>query len=206
MLAQKKVLVLNKSWRPVGIISLEKALVKLFSEYRDGEPKATIIDCANDFQNMTWDDWSRMKPKEGEDGLKSVNAIFRVPEVIRLSRYDKLPEQKVHFSRRTIYKRDSYTCQYCGCQPGSEELTIDHILPRSQGGLTTWENCVLACVDCNARKANRTPEKAGMKLRTQPKKPKYNLFKGDYRVKSWEAFLGAAYWLTELQNDESEDE
>jgi 5-methylcytosine-specific restriction endonuclease McrA len=201
-LAQKKVLVLNKSWRPVGIVSLERALNKVFSEYHNGEPKARIIDCANDFATMTWADWSAMKPKEGEEGMLSVNAIFRVPTVIQLTKYDKLPHQKIHYCRRTVYKRDNYTCQYCGCKPGSEELTIDHVLPRSQGGLTTWGNCVLACVGCNSKKADRTPERAGMKLLKKPQKPKYNLFKGDYRVKDWEAFLGAAYWLTELENDE----
>lgn len=201
-LAQRKVLVLNKSWRAVGIISLEKAMGKLFSEYKNGEPKARIIDATQDFATFTWADWSRLKPKQGEDGIKAVNAIFRIPEVIQLTRYDKLPVQKIHFSRRTIYKRDGQTCQYCGKQPGTEELTIDHVVPRAQGGLTTWENCVLSCVDCNARKANRTPEQAGMKLMRQPKKPKFNLFKSDVRVKSWEAFLGAAYWLTELEHDE----
>jgi len=200
-LAQKKVLVLNKSWRPVGIVSLERALNKVFSEYHTGEPKARIIDCSNDFATMTWADWSALKPKDGEESMSSVNAIFRIPTVIQLTKYDKLPHQKIHYCRRTVYKRDNYTCQYCGCKPGSEELTIDHVLPRSHGGLTTWENCVLACVSCNSKKADRTPERAGMKLLNKPQKPKYNLFKGDYRVKDWEAFLGASYWTVELEND-----
>ena len=86
---------------------------------------------------------------------------LRVPEVIVLAEYDRLPTAAVTFSRRNIFKRDHWTCQYCGAQPGSEELTIDHVLPRSQGGISTWENCVLACVACNKRKADRTPEQAG---------------------------------------------
>jgi 5-methylcytosine-specific restriction endonuclease McrA len=205
-LRNRKVLVLNKGWNAIGVVTLERALVMLFSTYKDGAPKARIIDPTKDFQTFTWEDWSRLRPKNGEDTIKGTNVVFRVPEVILLSKYDKLPQHKIHFSRRTIYKRDANTCQYCGCQPGTEELTIDHVLPRSRGGKTTWENCVLACVACNSKKADRTPEECGMKLRKQPKKPVIPLFKGDIRIKSWEAFLGEAYWLTELQNDNSDEQ
>jgi 5-methylcytosine-specific restriction endonuclease McrA len=203
MLVQsKKVLVLNRSWRAIGVITLADALCKLHKEYNKGEPVARIIDPTSDFATFTWADWGNLKPNDGEDYIKSCGgAIFRVPEVIMFTRYDKLPTRTVTFSRRTIYARDHNTCQYCGKQPGTKELTIDHVKPKCQGGLSTWENCVLACVECNSRKADRTPQQAGMKLRKQPTKPKYNLFKGDYRVKSWESFLGAAYWETSLEND-----
>jgi len=204
-LRNRKVLVLNRGWNAIGVVTLERALVMLFSEYKDGTPKARIIDPTKDFQTFTWEDWSRLRPKNGEDTIKGTNLVFRVPEVILLSKYDKLPQHKIHFSRRTIYKRDANTCQYCGCMPGTEELTIDHVLPRSRGGKTTWENCVLACVGCNSKKADRTPEEAYMKLRKQPKKPMIPLFKGDIRIKSWEAFLGEAYWNVTLANDEEDD-
>jgi 5-methylcytosine-specific restriction endonuclease McrA len=88
---------------------------------------------------------------------------------------------------------------YCGDTPGTEELTIDHILPKSMGGKTSWENCVLACVKCNSYKANRTPEQARMKFYRpdyKPFKPKFNLFKGDVRVDSWQAFLGEMYFFS----------
>lgn len=204
MLQHKKVLVLNKSWRPVTILTLEKALNKLFSEYKNGEPKAIIIDCANGFQTVTWEDWSKIKPSEDEEKLRSVNAVFRIPSVIQLTRYDKVPAKKIHYCRKIIYKRDFYTCQYCGKQPGTEELSIDHVVPRSQGGLTTWDNCVLACVKCNTKKANRTPQQANMKLLRQPKRPKFNSLKCDIKVSDWETFLGASYWLVELENDEED--
>ena len=90
---------------------------------------------------------------------------LRVPEVVALSGYDRTAGGPVTFSRRNIFKRDHYTCQYCGAQPGSEELTLDHVVPRSQGGVSSWENCVLACMACNKRKADRTPEQARMHLR-----------------------------------------
>jgi hypothetical protein len=240
-LKNRKVLVLNKGWNAIGVVSLERALVMLFSPCRDEHgrvmkdtngkeiPKARIIDPTNSFQDLTWEDWGKIRPKNGEDTIKGINTVFRIPEVILLSRYDKMPQHKIHFSRRTIYRRDGNTCQYCGCQPGTEELTIDHIVPRSCGGKTTWENCILACIGCNSKKADimpdRTtllerredkevhvpafivyfndPEKGGKTKKTikQPKKPIIPLFKGDIRIKSWEAFLGEAYWLTELQND-----
>lgn len=201
VLANKKVLVLNKSWKAIAIITLDKALNKVFSTYSDGTPKARIIDAVNDFRMCTWEDWSQMKLADGEQGLRTVNAIFRIPEVIQFTRYDKLPCQKIHYNRRTIFKRDNYRCQYCGVKKNTIELSLDHVIPRCQGGLTCWENICVACTDCNSAKAGRTPEQAGMKLLRQPYKPKNNLIVEDIRVKSWEAFLGASYWLTELEND-----
>lgn len=200
-LAQRKVLVLNKSWTAIGVITLERALAKVAGTYKDGTPKARIIDCVNDFRSFSWEDWTELRPTEGEVGMRSVNTVFRIPEVIQYTRYDKLPHQKVHYNRRTIYRRDNNTCQYCGKKKSGNELSLDHVTPRCQGGLTTWENIVVACTDCNARKAGRTPSEAGMKLLKKPKKPKYNFFTGDTRIKSWEQFLGEAYWLTELEHD-----
>ena len=193
--AQKKCLVLNKAWTPVGTVSLQRAIIMLFSTYANGIPKAKVIEPGS-YQTFTWDDWSKLKPLATDDVIVATNVNFKVPEIVLLTKYEKLPQPKVHFSRRTLYKRDSMTCQYCGKRPGSAELTVDHVMPKSRGGGTTWENCTLACVECNARKANRTPSEANMKLLSEPKKPRVHLFKYDTikPVKSWEAFLGEAYW------------
>jgi 5-methylcytosine-specific restriction endonuclease McrA len=201
MTRHRQVLVLNKCWTPVGVVGMERAVALLFGCYKNGEPKARIIDPTSDFQTFTWADWSLLKPKEGEDFLRGVEVVFRVPKVILLSRYEKMPQQRVHFSRRTIYRMYHNVCQYCGKKYPTEELTIEHVVPRSRGGETSWTNCTLACVGCNARKANRTPEEAGMKLLTKPYKPKFSIFKGDQRIKEWDAFLGEAYWSVELDND-----
>ena len=201
MLSQRKVLALNRSWVAIGVVTLADALKKVSTEYRDGTPKARIIDCVHDFQLMTWTDWTELRPKDGEDVLRSVKRIIRIPEVIQYSRYDKLPSQKVHYNRRTIYRRDGNVCQYCGKKKPGNELSLDHVIPRCQGGLTTWENIVVACTDCNAKKAGRTPREANMRLLSKPKKPKYNFFPGDVRIKSWEQFLGESYYLVELEND-----
>ena len=146
-------LVLNRNWQPVNVASVSRALVMLWNE------SARVVD-PDDFRLYDWADWARLKPRDGEPLIQAVTFQMRVPEVVTLTKYDRFRESTVTFSRRNIFKRDHSTCQYCGCRPGSSELTIDHVLPRSQGGVSSWENCVLACVACNSRKANRTPEQA----------------------------------------------
>jgi len=204
----RKVLVLNKCYTPINTITLRDAITLLFGTHTDGEPKALIIE-PETYQQMDWSDWSKLRPSEGSDDLIrcSNDLYFRVPEIIVLTKYDKLPKPRVHFSRRTLFKRDNHQCQYCGIRPKNDELTIDHVLPRSQGGTTTWENCVLACYKCNAFKADRTPKQAHMKLLKTPTKPDVRYFKCDltHKVKSWEAFLGQAYWNVELVNDNGEE-
>ena len=199
---QKKVLVLNKTWAPMGVVTLQRAIVMLFSEYSDGTPKAKVIE-PESYAQMTWSDWSKLRPLATDEVLQTASLSFRIPEIILLSRYEKLPKPKYHFSRRTLYKRDNLQCQYCGKKFNSSELTVDHVLARSKGGLTTWENCVCACVPCNSRKGSRTLQECGMKLIRQPKKPKLSLFKFDTvkPLDSWKSLVDAAYWNVELEND-----
>jgi len=193
--ARRRCLVLNKTWTPVGTVSLQRAIIMLFSEYGNGEPKARVIE-PESYQTFSWNEWALQQPVETDEVIQGANMAFKVPEIILLTSYDRLPQPKIHFSRRTLYKRDNMQCQYCKCRPKSEFLTIDHVKPKSRGGGTTWENCVLACVECNARKANRTPSEARMTLLNEPKKPRVHLFRYDSikPVKSWEAFLGLSYW------------
>lgn len=186
-------LVLNKNWQPVGVMPVHKAFTKVWNE------AAKIID-PDTFQTYTWEDWASLSPKEGEVAIRTKTTEIRIPEVIVLTNYDKLPTNAVTFSRRNVYKRDRYTCQYCGKQPGTEELTIDHVLPRSKGGTSTWENCVLACLECNSRKADRTPEAAKMPLRHVPRRPSWKPLYASHatRIQSWAKFISEAYWNVEL--------
>lgn len=186
-------LVLNRNWQPVGVASVARSLVMVWND------AARVVD-PKDYQLYSWLDWSKLIPAEGELYVSTVQNRLRVPEVVSLTRYDGMPSTAVTFSRRNIYKRDRYTCQYCGIQPGSEELTIDHVLPRSQGGVSTWENCVLACVNCNKRKANRTPAQARMPLLKEPARPNWKPIYAthDLRIDSWSHFVSAAYWNVEL--------
>lgn len=149
----------------------------------------------------SWSDWAQLIPADDELVIRTRSNRLRVPEVIVLTSYDRLPSNAVTFSRRNIFKRDRFTCQYCGKQPGSEELTIDHVLPRAQGGTSTWENCVLACVECNAKKADRTPDQARMPLRREPVRPVWKPLYGSHgmRIDSWSKFVSEAYWTTRLE-------
>ncbi len=188
-------LVLNRNWQPVGVAPVARSLVMVWND------AARVVD-PDDYQLYSWLDWSKLVPAEGELFITTVQSRLRVPEVVSLTRYDGMPTTAVTFSRRNIYKRDRYTCQYCGIQPGSEELTIDHVLPRSQGGMSNWENCVLACVNCNKRKANRTPSQARMPLMREPARPNWKPIYAtqDLRIDSWSRFISEAYWNVELES------
>jgi 5-methylcytosine-specific restriction endonuclease McrA len=217
---QRPTLVLNRNWQPINVATVARALVLLWNE------SARVVDPA-DFQLYTWADWSRLRPGDGEPAIRAVRFRLRVPEVIALSSYDRVPRGAVAFSRRNLFKRDRNTCQYCGAQPGKkgtgpicrngpqgaahkldlspfcfcDELTIDHVVPRAQGGVSSWENCVLACVACNKRKADRTPEQAGMRLRHKPIRPHWRPLYAEHaeRIESWSKFISEAYWNVTLQ-------
>ena len=190
---QRPALVLNRNWQPVNVATVARALVLLYNE------AARVVD-PDDYQLYDWDGWSKLSPADGERFIQSARFRLRVPEVITLAGYDRLPASAVSFSRRNIYKRDRYTCQYCGVQPGSEELTIDHVTPRSQGGQSRWDNCVLACLACNHRKADRTPPQAHMRLKKPPVQPVWNPLYAVHsaRIASWSKFVSEAYWNVEL--------
>ena len=194
-LLQRPTLVLNRNWQPVHVATVARALIMLYTE------NARVVD-PEDYQTYDWNDWSRLRPRDGDDFVRGVSIHFRVPEVVTLSRYDRVPVATVTFSRRNVFKRDRYACQYCGSQPGTNELSIDHVVPRAHGGVSSWENCVLACVNCNKRKADRTPPQAGMRLRNQPVRPRWQPLyaRTNFRIQSWAKFISEAYWNVELES------
>jgi len=126
-----------------------------------------------------------------------------VPRIMRLIFYDRLPRKDVKFNRRNIFARDGGRCQYCGKKFPSSELSLDHVLPRSQGGKTTWDNVVCCCLACNVRKGGRTPQQSHMKLIVKPHKPRrcpvINVKLSNVRYRSWKQFLDHAYWSVELK-------
>ena len=148
----QRVLVLNASYEPLQIVSTRRAVVLLLQE------KAELVEAT-------------------EQRLRAQGFSLDVPIVIRLVRYIRIPRRlRLPCSRRGVLTRDRETCQYCGTQPGRGQLTVDHVLPRSRGGLTTWDNVVAACRDCNHRKGGRTPEEANMVLLSKPRQPQYVAF------------------------------
>lgn len=194
----RPILVLNRHWHPIQITTVKEAIGLV------AKGSAMIIEPETYFQHdlLSWNDVSRVKALLGEGAMiRSCKLALVPPEVILLKEYDGIGVRSVVFSRRNIFKRDRYACQYCGIQPGTEELTIDHVVPKSKGGASTWENCVLACIDCNKKKGDLSVEKAKMRLRKVPKKPTWkSLVQIDPKLRreSWDAFLSRAYWEVEL--------
>jgi 5-methylcytosine-specific restriction endonuclease McrA len=188
-------LVLNRSWFPIGTTTVRDAICLV---YRDA---ARALD-PEDFRVHDFDSWSSLRVAENEPCIRTVRLTIRIPEVIILTEYDAIPRHRVPFSRRNIYKRDHYQCQYCGAKPPMCDLTVDHVTPRSEGGRSTWENCVLACLRCNRRKANRSLGESGIRLLRVPREPRWSpciaipLAK---RRASWERFVSERYWNVELE-------
>lgn len=195
---ERPALVLNRLWTPIRTTTAREAICLV------ARGAARIIEPENYRVHdlLSWGDVSKARARLGGTMIRSARLVLLPPDVILLTAYDGQGEKSVVFSRRNLFKRDRYTCQYCHSQPGPEELTIDHVVPRSQGGVSSWENCVLACVECNKKKANRTPAEAGMLLRRGPRKPRWTplaQIPHQIRRESWERFLSRAYWDVELE-------
>jgi 5-methylcytosine-specific restriction endonuclease McrA len=201
-----QVLVLNAGWTPVRTVSVRRAIGLLFREV------ARVVD-PEDYRTYDFDSWADLGELfEDVEVVLSPRLRFPIPEVIVLHRYNGLPRRQPVFSRRNLFLRDRETCQYCGARPGTRELTIDHVVPRSRGGRTEWTNCVLACGRCNRRKANRLPEQVGMRLRSTPRvpPPRFEIGLLPGRRVSWEAFLRSGksrdkvasevYWNAEMKD------
>lgn len=147
MLTNKnKVLVLNASYEPLNICGWKRAFILVF----------------------------KGKAEQVEHNGKVIYADFHLPTVIRLRRYIKVPHKEIPLTRKNLMYRDHYSCQYCGLR--SNTLTIDHVIPRSKGGMDTWDNVVACCQTCNVKKGNRTPKSAGLSLLKPPRAPIGHLY------------------------------
>jgi 5-methylcytosine-specific restriction endonuclease McrA len=188
-------LVLNRNWLPIRVCTVRRALTLVFKDLARiiGPENYTLHDFAS---------WLDLKVATGEPHIRTVSLSIRIPEVIVLRSCDRFTRPRVVFSRRNLFRRDRNTCQYCGTRCSTEELSIDHVVPRSMGGISTWANCVVACMSCNARKGNRTLDSAGMDLLRLPKEPPpqmaFTLQLG-HRKASWDQFVSEAYWNVELE-------
>ena len=143
-----RTLVLDQGYQPHQIVPWQKAVTLLYVG------KADVVE-------------------EYEDVIRSVSLAMRMPAVVRLSQGNRFRQHRIKFSRLNVFLRDGFSCQYCGEKLPMRDLTYDHVLPRAQGGTTTWENIVTACRRCNERKADRTPQQAKMPLRKAPRRPKW---------------------------------
>jgi 5-methylcytosine-specific restriction endonuclease McrA len=140
--------------------------------------------------------------EEYDVDIRSVYLVIRMPAVVRLITRFRRHRPRVKFSRQNVLARDRWTCQYCGKKKRISELSCDHVVPRSLGGKTCWENIVAACMDCNVMKANRTPAKAGMRLQSKPSQPSWvPLFIIPLSGSVPEQWISYLYWSVELQSD-----
>ena len=198
------VLVLNKHYMAIRVVGAKRAFSLLFRQL------AEVVSLEQGtYANYNFESWCeasefrrRFEP-DGYDWVSTVNFYIAVPRIIRLLFYDRLPRNEVKFNRRNIFARDKNRCQYCGKRHPTSELSLDHIIPRSMGGKSVWENIVCACTKCNVKKGGRTPWKAGLTLIQKPVKPKRNpllhIHLGHQRYRSWKQFLDHAYWSVELK-------
>lgn len=175
MSSEQKVLILNRLWQAVNIVGIQRAFSLLFQD------NAQVISTGDEsFQVMNTSEWfeysAHQVPKENEPYIQTVRMRIRIPKVLLLRRYDRLPIQEVRFTRTNVFERDQYRCQYCGKGFAEEEINLDHVIPRAKGGSTSWENIVTACIPCNTRKANRLPHQANMHLIKKPTRPRWRPF------------------------------
>jgi 5-methylcytosine-specific restriction endonuclease McrA len=204
---EASVLVLNKLFMAVHVISVRRAFILLCKELAEVVSQEDGQFATYDFQ--TWREISEYRLKnfqfheEDDDWVRTASTQIQVPRVIRLLDYEKVPRHAVKFNRRNIFARDNNQCQFCGKRFPTTELSLDHVVPRSQGGVSSWENIVCACIDCNVRKGGRTPKQAHMSLIRKPEKPKrsplLNLKLSSKKYHSWKTFLDNAYWSVELK-------
>ena len=191
------VLVLNRSYLPVHVTSVRRAFSLVY------QGVARVVD--EQYETFDFDSWRDLAIRAGDDSIGVVGGLIRVPRVILLIAFDRIPKRHVRFSRINVYGRDRSTCQYCGRRFPRTELNLDHVVPRSKGGRTTWQNVVCSCLDCNRRKGGRTPQQAGMRLIAPPRRPRWTpmvgVLAGRRGYPEWRPFLSivdASYWNAEL--------
>ena len=175
-----EVLVLNSDYEPLNVCNMRRAIMLVHLG------KAEVLHCSH--------------------RIVRYNAgMWQSPSVLKLRQHVRRPLPQLRLSRRSVFARDDYQCQYCGQTFERKDLNLDHVIPRDRGGPTTWENIVCSCIECNTHKANRTPQEAGMHLVRKPKRPKWRPFVqinlSLHQHDSWKHFVDLAYWNVELGED-----
>jgi 5-methylcytosine-specific restriction endonuclease McrA len=190
---ESSVLVLNRGFAALTLTDVRRCFTLLYK----GHVRAVLPD----YTTYAWEEWRDVPVQTGDDFITTPSMTLRVPRVIQLLSCERPPRHDVKFSRHNIYVRDGNRCQYCGKRFQTSELSLDHVVPLSRGGPSTWENVVCACLPCNVRKGNKLLDEAGLKLRRMPVKPKASplgLLSPQRIHPSWRNFLDVVYWNVEL--------
>jgi 5-methylcytosine-specific restriction endonuclease McrA len=192
------VLVLNKFFFPVDTTSVKRAFLMLYL----GAAKAVDMN----YETFDFESWSEISSLKKSETIRTVSKTIKIPRVIIVLRYDKVHSKEVKFNRYNIFKRDRSVCQYCKNSFPKNELSIDHVVPKSLGGKTTWENVVCCCLTCNRRKGSNFLSETAMSLSTKPIKPSWELLSNIYlrtvKFEEWKPFLSSvdtSYWNVELE-------
>jgi 5-methylcytosine-specific restriction endonuclease McrA len=196
-----EVLVLNRNYFAIHVADWQKVMCLLYKGH------AVVVDEQYATYNFEqWRDVSQAMEDSPSGFIHAVNFKIAIPEIILLTFYDKLPKSEVKFTRKNIYKHYNFKCCYCGKRFGTDEVNLDHVIPKSRGGKTEWNNIVLTCVTCNSNKSDKTPREAGFKMYYKPSKPQWRpsyavRINTGMRVKqSWRKFIDSVYWNGELSD------
>lgn len=196
------VLVLNRNLFAIQVASWERAMSLLYLDH------ASVVD--EEYRVHEFKDWIELSKTMEEHPAGFVHTPtlrLAIPEVIALKVFDRVPRQQVPFTRRNIYHHYGYRCCYCGKHLPSTDLNLDHVVPKSRGGGTDWNNIVTSCIPCNLRKGNRLPNEAGMRLLIPLSRPKVRagvtiLAQSPIRMRrSWQKFIDNIYWDSALENE-----
>ncbi len=196
------VLVLNRSYVAVRVVSVRRAFVLLYREtaevihVEDGRYANYDLDSWCELSQFWYEEVTTGPMGNHGDWIRTVRIRIHVPRIVRLLRFDQPPRHSVRLNRKNVFARDENRCQYCGEPFPHSQLSFDHVTPRSRGGTTSWENVVTCCLTCNSQKGDRTPQEAGMRLKSDPSKPNHNpMLKvklGNPRYRAWQPFLNYA--------------
>ena len=188
------------------VISVRRAFSLLFKSDAYRHPVAEVVSVEEGrYVSYSFSDWTELSALQrhadstnGYEWVRSVRFDLMVPRIVRVLSFARVPRQEVKFTRRNVFARDGNICQYCGRRFGNAELSLDHVLPRAQGGGNSWENVVCCCVRCNVRKGGRTPDEAQMQLIRTPFRPRrspaLSVKLSDHRYRCWKRFLDVAHW------------
>lgn len=172
----RRVLLLNSTYEPIKFIPDKKAMVLVL------KGRAHIVGgTAGD--PSVWEDVA----------FSTVSSRFDVPATLRLHTRANIKWRMPKFRKKVLFNRDGWKCQYCGCKVNRDTAEVEHVLPTSRGGVSSWQNCITACRPCNKTKSNRTPEEAGMKLLSRPRMPHplhfWDIFRCDEWHADWDAYI-----------------
>lgn len=191
-----QVLVVNRHLQAVHITTARRAFVLMWTDV------ARALDAS--WVAHEFDAWSTLDANPGDLTVGTSRGAIRVPRVVQLVTYDRMPRSTIRLTRRNIFLRDGHTCQYCGRRAPPRDLNLDHVMPRSRGGPMTWENVVCSCRVCNLRKGGRTPPEANMRLLRKPVRPRWSpiltLAFSPSRPREWDPFLANLPGARELQS------